>query len=41
MKLDTDKLVIDDGDVITAGGLMAWTDLGLKLVDRYLALQLC
>ncbi|TDF36698.1 GlxA family transcriptional regulator [Alteromonadaceae bacterium M269] len=36
VKLDTDKLVIDDGDVITAGGLMAWTDLGLKLVDRYL-----
>jgi transcriptional regulator GlxA family with amidase domain len=36
IQLDTDKLVIDDGDIITAGGLMAWTDLGLKLVDRYL-----
>jgi len=34
--LDTDKLLIDDGDIITAGGLMAWVDLGLKLVDRYL-----
>jgi transcriptional regulator GlxA family with amidase domain len=32
--LDTDKLLIDDGDVITAGGLMAWVDLGLKLIDR-------
>lgn len=32
--LQIDKLVIDDGDVITAGGLMAWIDLGLKLVDR-------
>jgi transcriptional regulator GlxA family with amidase domain len=34
--LDADKLVIDDGDIITAGGYMAWTDLGLKLVDRVL-----
>jgi len=36
VKVDGDKLIIDDGDVITAGGLMAWTDLGLKLVDRLL-----
>ncbi|WP_374370505.1 GlxA family transcriptional regulator [Dongia sp.] len=36
LRVDTDKLVIDDGDVITAGGLMAWTDLGLRLVDRVL-----
>ena len=35
-RIDIDKLVIDDGDLITAGGLMAWTDLGLKLVDRLL-----
>ena len=34
--MDIDKLVIDDGDLITAGGLMAWTDLGLRLVDRLL-----
>lgn len=34
--LDTDRLVVDDGDVITAGGLMAWVDLGLRLVERYL-----
>src|SRR6202011_731993 len=27
---------IDLGDVVTAGGGMAWLDLGLKLVDRYL-----
>jgi transcriptional regulator GlxA family with amidase domain len=32
--LDTDKIVIEDGDLITAGGLMAWTDLGLRIVDR-------
>jgi transcriptional regulator GlxA family with amidase domain len=33
--LDIDKLVIDDGDIMTAGGVMAWTDMGLKLVDRF------
>lgn len=36
VSVDADQLIIDDGDVITAGGLMAWTDLGLKLVDRFL-----
>lgn len=36
VRLDADRLVIDDGDIITAGGAMAWTDLGLRLVDRYL-----
>jgi transcriptional regulator GlxA family with amidase domain len=34
--LDTQRLVIDDGDVITAGGVMAWIDLGLALIGRYL-----
>ncbi|GAU83617.1 transcriptional regulator of AraC family [Bosea sp. BIWAKO-01] len=34
VRLDPDKIVIEDGDIITAGGLMAWTDLGLRLVDR-------
>ncbi|WP_242125706.1 GlxA family transcriptional regulator [Sphingobium sp. Sx8-8] len=36
VRLDCDRMVIDDGDIITAGGLMAWTDLGLRLVDRLL-----
>lgn len=36
VRLDTGRLLIDDGDVITAGGLMAWTDLGLTLVERHL-----
>src|SRR5690606_16077027 len=36
VSLDTDRLFIDDGDIITAGGLMSWTDLGLRLVDRFL-----
>jgi transcriptional regulator GlxA family with amidase domain len=31
-----DKIVVEDGDIITAGGLMAWTDLGLRLIDRFL-----
>lgn len=34
--VDADKMIIDHGDVITAGGLMAWTDLGLTLVERLL-----
>ena len=34
--LDTDRLIIDGGDILSAGGLMSWTDLGLKLVDRFL-----
>jgi transcriptional regulator GlxA family with amidase domain len=34
--LDADRIVIEDGDIITAGGLMAWTDLGIRLVDRLL-----
>ncbi|HRO88445.1 MAG TPA: GlxA family transcriptional regulator [Chiayiivirga sp.] len=36
IRVDADRLIIDDGDVISAGGLMAWTDLGLRLVDRLL-----
>lgn len=36
VKLDVDRLIVDEGDIITAGGMMAWTDLGLKLVERYL-----
>nr|WP_313665944.1 helix-turn-helix domain-containing protein [Brucella intermedia] len=35
-QVDTDRLIIDGGDIISAGGLMSWTDLGLKLVDRFL-----
>lgn len=34
--VDTDKLLSDDGDIVTAGGVMAWVDLGLKLIDRFL-----
>ena len=30
------SLTIEDGNFITAGGVLAWADLGLKLVDRHL-----
>jgi transcriptional regulator GlxA family with amidase domain len=36
IKVDTGRMVIDDGDIITAGGILAWTDLGLTLVERLL-----
>ncbi|TZG24192.1 helix-turn-helix domain-containing protein [Sphingomonas montanisoli] len=36
VRLEIDRMVIDDGDILTAGGLMAWTDLGLRIVERFL-----
>jgi transcriptional regulator GlxA family with amidase domain len=36
LRVEPDKIVIDDGDIITAGGLMAWTDLGMRLINRLL-----
>ncbi|MGJ4856956.1 GlxA family transcriptional regulator [Labrys sp. KB_33_2] len=36
VRVDSAKIVIDDGDIVTAAGLMSWTDLGLKLVERLL-----
>jgi transcriptional regulator GlxA family with amidase domain len=32
--VDADKLIIDDGDILTAGGGMAWIDLGLRLIEK-------
>jgi transcriptional regulator GlxA family with amidase domain len=34
--VDENRIAVEDGNFITAGGVLAWTDLGLKLVDRYL-----
>ncbi|WP_353614032.1 GlxA family transcriptional regulator [Mangrovibacter phragmitis] len=34
-----DNMVIDDGDIITAGGILAWADLGLSLVQRFLGAE--
>jgi len=36
IRVDGDKLMIDDGDIVTSGGIMSWTDMGLKLVGRFL-----
>ncbi|GAA3928253.1 GlxA family transcriptional regulator [Litoribacillus peritrichatus] len=33
-QLDVEKILINDGDIITAGGLMSWLDLGLELVAQ-------
>ena len=27
--------LLDDGDIVTSAGLMAWTDLGLHLIERF------
>lgn len=34
-RLNLQKMIIDDGDIVTAGGLMAWTDLALTLIERF------
>jgi transcriptional regulator GlxA family with amidase domain len=34
--VDTNRRIIDHGDIITAGGFLAWVDIGLFLVDRIL-----
>lgn len=36
VRVDAERLLIDEGDILSAGGVMAWTDLGLALVSRYL-----
>ncbi|WP_055128139.1 GlxA family transcriptional regulator [Pseudomonas mediterranea] len=36
IKLEADKPIVDDGDLITTAGLMAWAELGLRLVSRLL-----
>ncbi|MDT8908774.1 Transcriptional regulator GlxA family, contains an amidase domain and an AraC-type DNA-binding HTH domain [Pseudomonas sp. NFACC32-1] len=36
VRLQADKPIVDDGDLITTAGLMAWSELGLRLVDRLL-----
>jgi len=33
---ESDQMVIDYGDVLTAGGALAWADLGLRLTERFL-----
>lgn len=33
--VDSNKLLINDTDIVTAGGLMSWVDLGLELVAQF------
>lgn len=32
--LDIDKILINEGDIISAGGMMSWVDLGLEIVAK-------
>jgi transcriptional regulator GlxA family with amidase domain len=36
LTVDVDKPMIDGGDLITTAGLMAWAELGLRVVERLL-----
>lgn len=36
IRLAEEHMVLDDGDIVTAGGILAWADLGLTLVERIL-----
>jgi transcriptional regulator GlxA family with amidase domain len=36
VKVAAQNMVIDDGDILTAGGILAWTDLGLTIVAKLL-----
>jgi transcriptional regulator GlxA family with amidase domain len=29
-------IIVEDGDIITAGGMLAWTDLGIRIIHRVL-----
>lgn len=36
IRVAQDHMVLDDGDIVTAGGILAWADLGLTLVEKLL-----
>ncbi|MFT6986072.1 MAG: transcriptional regulator GlxA family with amidase domain [Psychromonas sp.] len=35
VQLNIDKILINQGDIITAGGMMSWLDLGLEVICKY------
>ena len=37
--LDSDKILVEQGDLLTAGGMMSWIDLGLELVKKFTSEQ--
>ncbi|HEK0909064.1 helix-turn-helix domain-containing protein [Pseudomonas putida] len=40
VRADASVAVLDDGDIMTSAGLMAWTELGLRLLERFLGATL-
>ena len=36
IRVNESRITVEDGNFITAGGVLAWADLGLKIVDRHL-----
>lgn len=36
IRIDPDRLLVDDGDILTVGGIMSWPDLALRLIERLL-----
>ncbi|MEI6897477.1 MAG: helix-turn-helix domain-containing protein [Psychromonas sp.] len=35
VQLNVDKILMNQGDIITAGGMMSWLDLGLEIIAQY------
>jgi len=36
IRVDPDRLLVDDGDILTVAGVMSWPDLGLRIVEKLL-----
>ncbi|MFK0096419.1 GlxA family transcriptional regulator [Pseudomonas sp. NPDC090592] len=36
VRVESQQPLLDDGDIVTSAGLMAWTGLGLRLLERFL-----
>ncbi|WP_085627355.1 MULTISPECIES: GlxA family transcriptional regulator [unclassified Pseudomonas] len=36
VRIEAQQPLLDDGDIITSAGLMAWTELGLRLLERFM-----
>lgn len=37
VQLQAERMLVDEGDLLTGGGVMAWLDLGLRLIERLLS----
>lgn len=40
VQVEANLPLLDDGDIVTSAGLMAWTELGLRLLERFLGASL-